>query len=114
MDTAGGDSPKARASRAVGGVARRSSAPGPAWSHPTEALWLFLRGVTVRTACKVAVVVGTLLSAVNQGDVIAAGGATWGTWLRVAFNYLVPFMVSSIGFPSACRDQEVRRRPPGW
>ncbi|MFC6844449.1 hypothetical protein ACIP4U_27485 [Streptomyces caelestis] len=33
---------------------------------------------------------GTLLSLVNQGAVIAAGGATAATWWRMLFNYLVP------------------------
>ncbi|MFJ2241306.1 nitrate/nitrite transporter NrtS [Streptomyces sp. NPDC087859] len=46
----------------------------------------------------VALLVGTLLSLVNQGSVIASGDATAATWLRVLFNYLVPFCVSSAGF----------------
>lgn len=78
----------------------------PTWSHPGEAVRLFLAGATVRTAWKVAAVVGTVLSAVNQGGVITAGDATPATWVRVGVNYLVPFLVSSIGFLSACRDRE--------
>lgn len=66
---------------------------------------LFLAGVTVRTAWKVAAVVGTVLSAVNQGAVITGGDATPATWARVGVNYLVPFLVSSVGFLSACRDR---------
>ena len=50
--------------------------------------------------------VGTVLSAVNQGTVITDGNATPATWVRVAVNYVVPFLVSSVGFLSACR-----RRP---
>jgi hypothetical protein len=46
----------------------------------------------------IALVVGTLLSLVNQVDVIAGGDATAVTWVRVAVNYLVPFAVSSAGF----------------
>jgi hypothetical protein len=60
----------------------------------------------VRTAWKVAAVVGTVLSAVNQGSVIIDGHATPVTWVRVGVNYLVPFLVSSVGFLSACRDRE--------
>jgi len=81
------------------GVAR------PRWSHPSEGLRLFLAGATLRTAWKVAAVVGTVLSAVNQGSVITDGDATPVTWVRVGVNYLVPFLVSSVGFLSACRDQ---------
>ncbi|KUO14345.1 hypothetical protein AQJ91_47390 [Streptomyces dysideae] len=50
----------------------------------------------------IAILVGTLLSLVNQGTVIASGDATAATWWRVLFNYLVPFCVSSAGFFS-CR-----------
>jgi hypothetical protein len=53
-----------------------------------------------------AAVVGTVLSAVNQGSVISGGDATPATWARVGVNYLVPFLVSSVGFLSACRDRE--------
>ena len=73
------------------------------WSRPSEAVVLFLRGRTARTAAPVAAVVGTLLSAVNQGDVLLAGGGGIGTWTRVVVNYLVPFCVASIGFLSARR-----------
>lgn len=73
------------------------------WERPAEALALFARGVTVRTAWKVAAVVGTVLSAVNQGAVITGGDATAATWTRVGVNYLVPFLVSSVGFLSARR-----------
>lgn len=62
-----------------------------------------LCGVTARTALPVALVVGTLLSAVNQGAVIAGGGGTPAVWLRVSFNYAVPFVVSSMGFLGAGR-----------
>jgi hypothetical protein len=73
------------------------------WNRPSEAVALFLRGHTVRTASPVAAVVGTLLSAVNQGAVVVGGDATVGTWLRIAFNYAVPFVVASIGYLSARR-----------
>lgn len=57
----------------------------------------------MRTALPVALVVGALLSAVNQGAVIADGGGTPAVWLRVSFNFAVPFVVSSIGFLGAGR-----------
>lgn len=47
--------------------------------------------------------VGTLLSAVNQGAVVLSGAATAGTWAQVAFNYVVPFIVSSMGYLAAGR-----------
>ncbi len=73
------------------------------WSTRREALDLFVRGATVRTAVPTALVVGTILSAVNHGDVVAGGSAGPDTWVRIAVNYLVPFLVASIGFLSARR-----------
>jgi hypothetical protein len=64
---------------------------------------LFLRGATLRTGLRVSVFVGTILSVVNQGETIADGNATPATWVRVAVNYLVPFLVSSYGFLAARR-----------
>ena len=86
------------------GVGQRAAKP--TWSHPCEAVRLFLGGATARTGWKVSAVVGTVLSAVNQGAVISGGDATWATWVRVGVNYLVPFLVASVGFLSACRERE--------
>lgn len=64
---------------------------------------LCLRGATTRTAAPVALVVGTVLSLVNQGHLVFAGTADAATWIRVVVNYLVPFLVASTGFLSARR-----------
>jgi len=84
--------------------------PQLSWSTPRECARLFTHGVTVRTAGPVALVVGTILSAVNQGSTIAEGAATWVTWIRVGVNYCVPFIVASIGFLSACRTARLDER----
>ncbi|MGE0139491.1 MAG: nitrate/nitrite transporter NrtS [Ilumatobacteraceae bacterium] len=70
----------------------------PEWSSVGEALRLIALGYTFRTCFRVALVVGTLLSIVNQGSVILAGEATASTAIRIAINYLIPFVVSSIGY----------------
>lgn len=70
----------------------------PPWSTHIDGCRLILSGVTFKTCARVALVVGTILSAVNQGAVIANGDATNLTWVRVAVNYLIPFLVSSIGY----------------
>lgn len=81
----------------------------PPWSSPFEGARLILGGVTFPTASRVAAVVGTLLSVVNQGGVILAGDATVMTWARVLVNYAVPFTVASIGYLAPFR----QRRPTG-
>jgi hypothetical protein len=75
----------------------------PAWRTARDAVALIVRGVTYRTASRVALVVGTILSAVNQGTVIANGNAVATTWVRVAVNYVVPYTVASIGYLSPFR-----------
>lgn len=75
----------------------------PPWSTPGEAARLFARGVTVRPCVPVAAVVGCVLSAINEGSQIVAGSAGWPTWVRVGFNFVVPFLVASYGFLTAAR-----------
>lgn len=82
---------------------RAGRRPVPPWSSPLDAARLILQGITYRTASRVSLVVGTILSTVNQGSVIAGGHANVATWIRVAVNYVVPFMVASIGYLSPFR-----------
>ncbi len=62
-----------------------------------------------RTAT-VAIIVGTVLCAINQLDVLLAGRATGVTWLKVALTYLVPFLVSNYGVLSATRSSTLQSR----
>ncbi len=82
--------------------------PELAWSTAWDATRLICRGATFRTASRIALVVGTLLTAVNQGTVLAAGHAGAATVLRVVANYLIPYAVSSLGYLAP-----FRVRPPG-
>jgi hypothetical protein len=77
----------------------------PSWRSPREGLRLVLRGYTLRTGVTVSVVVGTLLSLVNQGSVIWSVHAGSASWLRVITNFVVPFFVSSIGYLSPFRQR---------
>lgn len=62
---------------------------------------IFLRGRTLSTALPIAFVVGSILNAINQGDaVLHLKGISW---LRLALNYVVPFIVSSYGYVCAHR-----------
>jgi hypothetical protein len=82
------------------------------WTRPREALWQFLGGATLRTCAPIALVVGTFLSLVNQGDVLAMGMGTGRVGLKIAFNYLIPYVTSSTGALLALRhrpDSDVTR-----
>jgi hypothetical protein len=48
-------------------------------------------------------IVGTMLFAINQLDVVVAGHAMTTTWIKIAVTYLVPFCVSNIGLLIGCR-----------
>lgn len=75
------------------------------WSRPREALDLLLSGATARTCLPVALIVGTVLSLVNQADVVAQGMAGAGVVLKVAANYAIPFLTSSTGALLAVRQR---------
>ena len=62
-------------------------------------------GVPVR-ALVVAIVVGTILNVINQGDALWAGAAI--VWSKLALTYIVPYVVSTHGAVSA----RLARRDP--
>ena len=80
-----------------------SAAPAQTWNTPLEALRIVFLRTTLRKTIRIAAVVGTILSLINQAGVIFGGDATAVTWVRVGANYLVPFCVSSAGFLGATR-----------
>lgn len=60
----------------------------------------------VINACLIALVVGTVLNLINQGEAILAGGIAWG---HVAMNYIVPYCVATF---SAVKNELNRRNRP--
>src|SRR5204863_235117 len=61
----------------------------------------------------VALVVGLVLTAINQLDVILGGAATTATWIKCALNFVVPFVVSNLGLLSARGTTPEPTTPPG-
>lgn len=49
----------------------------------------------LRHSLMVALIVGTLLNAINQGDLLLAGGEV--SYVKLALTYLVPFCVATYG-----------------
>jgi hypothetical protein len=61
-------------------------------------LWQSARRPNVARRCFViALAVGTVLSVINQWDALTSGDVPPVVWLRIAANYLVPFVVSNLG-----------------
>lgn len=78
----------------------------PTWVSYSEAARLFLRGVTVATAARIAMLLGKWLSLMNQGALIIHGHPPW---VKLALNYLTPFTVASLGYLAARRRRNVER-----
>lgn len=76
------------------------------WVSYRQALRMFLRGATVPAASRIALVVGTWLSLMNQGGLILDGHPPW---IKLVLNYLTPFTVASLGFLAARRRRNVER-----
>ena len=75
----------------------------PPWERPREACRLVLTGATAPISGPVAAVVGTLLTAVNQGAVLLEGELSIPSVVRIAANYAIPYCVSSYSALSAVR-----------
>lgn len=78
---------------------------------PPEAPWLALavrRDVAARSL-RVALVVGTLLVAINHGDRLLAGTLAKADLRKIALTYLVPYGVSTWAAVGALRGPRRRR-----
>lgn len=64
-----------------------------------RAIQLASRDGVPQRALIVAVVVGSVLNLINQGDALLGGGAV--NWIKVTLTYVVPFAVSTHGAVSA-------------
>ncbi len=73
------------------------------WRGWRQALQVVSRPAHLRRTAATAVIVGTVLFAINQLDVVVAGHATTAVWLKTGLTYLVPFAVSNVGILIATR-----------
>jgi hypothetical protein len=64
-------------------------------------------GPVLGRAVRVALVVGTVLFAINQSDVVLAGHVTAAVVAKIALTYLVPFSVSTYSALAANRLRSV-------
>jgi hypothetical protein len=62
-----------------------------------EALAPCLEPRTLRRTVRIAVLVGCVLTAINESDVLAEGNATALTGVKIGLNFVVPFIVSNLG-----------------
>ena len=70
--------------------------------------WLTIakRPMVWKRSLKVALLVGTILTAINQGDLIMAGTLAQESYWKVILTYIVPFCVSTFAGVSATLHHE--------
>ena len=57
----------------------------------------------LRRTCTIALIVGCVLTLINQGDVLVEGRATAETAVKIVLNFCVPFIVSNLGVITGSR-----------
>jgi hypothetical protein len=67
----------------------------------------------LRRTVRIALVVGTILTIINQADVILNGDAVTLTWVKAGLNYCVPFIVSNLGLLAGKRTEIETDPEPG-
>lgn len=88
--------PSEQGASGQGGEAR-STARSDRWA---SALRYVAQPAHLRRTAATALIVGVILTAINQLDVILGGGATAGVWVKCGLNFVVPFVVSNVGLLS--------------
>jgi len=59
----------------------------------------------LRRTVRIALVVGAVLTAINQLDVILRGDASTAVWVKCGMNFVTPFIVSNLGLLSGRRSK---------
>lgn len=73
-------------------------------ASPTQALARTFTWDSVRRSLWVALIIGTVLNAINQGPEILSGN--WPIWWKLVLTYFVPFAVASYGSYAAFRSSD--------
>ncbi|MBA3736221.1 MAG: nitrate/nitrite transporter NrtS [Actinobacteria bacterium] len=68
-----------------------------------EGIALCLERPNLQRTCTIALIVGCVLTLINQGDVLIAGHATARTAVKIVLNFCVPFVVSNLGVITGSR-----------
>lgn len=58
---------------------------------------------TLRRTARIAAVVGLVLTGINEGDSLIHGHVSGATEIKMALNFLVPFIVSNLGVLAGTR-----------
>jgi hypothetical protein len=89
-------------------MSRAARTDPPTWSTWRQAVRVVCHPPHLRRTMTITLVVGTILFAINQLDVILRGDADTAVWIKAAVTYLVPFAVSNAGILIASRVDQPR------
>jgi hypothetical protein len=70
---------------------------GGSWRGWREAVSVVMWPANLKRTVATALIVGTLLFAINQLNGVLAGHATPVVWIKTGVTYLVPFAVANVG-----------------
>lgn len=76
-------------------------------SRHRQLVVLLLRGRTWRVSCRASLLVGTVLTAVNQGDHVIAGDVDLVSAVRIVANFAIPYVVAGFGYLTGYRTHTV-------
>lgn len=77
----------------------------PSWSTWREALSIVSTPSNLKKTIRIALIVGAILFAINQLDVVLKGEATGFVWFKIGLTFVVPFCVSNLGVLVATKHQ---------
>ena len=60
----------------------------------------------LRRTLSIAAAVGVVLTAINEGDLLVEGKASAATAVKIAMNFVIPFLVSNLGVLTGTRSAE--------
>jgi hypothetical protein len=86
-----------------------SATPDGSWWGWRQAMRVVLHPAHLKRTAATALVVGTILFAINQLNVVIDGQATAVTWIKTGVTYLVPFAVANVGILIATRRSDDRQ-----
>ena len=81
----------------------QSGLPGDSWQGWREALGMVRQPGNLKRTVATALVVGTVLFAINQLNVVLDGQATPLVWIKTGVTFVVPFLVANFGILIATR-----------
>ena len=77
--------------------------PVPVRTRVAVAIEICCARPTLRRTTRIAAVVGVVLTGITEGDSILNGNVSTATGVKVALNFVVPFVVSNLGVLAGTR-----------